>query len=65
MKNRINNDIRATLKMNGIYLYELAKVIGVSEPTIIRWLRVPLSAERRECIQRGIDRLIEAQGEGV
>ena len=34
-----NMDIRNLAKDNGVYLWEIAKYIGVTEQTIIRWLR--------------------------
>lgn len=37
-----NNDIRAAAKENGVYLYEIAEKLDVSEPTFIRWLRKEL-----------------------
>ncbi len=37
-----NNDVRAAAKENGVYLYEIAEKLGVSEPTFIRWLRKEL-----------------------
>lgn len=38
-----NNDIRAAAKENGVYLYEIADKLGVSEPTFIRRMRKELS----------------------
>lgn len=43
-----NTDIRTTAKQNGVYLYEIAEKLGVSEPTFNRWLRKELSAELKE-----------------
>ena len=34
-----NADIRNALKAYGVYNYELADLLGISEPTLIRWLR--------------------------
>lgn len=42
-----NNDIRAAAKANGVYLYEIAEKIGVSEPTLIRYLRKELSGSMK------------------
>ncbi len=41
-----NEKIRNDLKHYHIYLYELAMMAGISEPTIVRWLREPLTDER-------------------
>ena len=37
-----NAEIRAAAKSAGVFLYEIAEKIGVSEPTFIRWLRKEL-----------------------
>ncbi len=42
-----NNDIRAAAKANGVYLYEIAEKIGVSEPTLIRYLRKEVSGSMK------------------
>jgi len=38
-----NNDIRVAAKENGVYLYEIAEKLAVSEPTFNRYLRKELS----------------------
>ncbi|HIU57788.1 MAG TPA: helix-turn-helix transcriptional regulator [Candidatus Ornithomonoglobus merdipullorum] len=40
-----NERIRKILKKRRIYLYELAATMGISESTLIRWMRVPLTDE--------------------
>ena len=40
-----NRDIRARAKENGVYLYEIAEKLSVSEPTFNRWLRKELTEE--------------------
>lgn len=42
-----NADIRNALKEHGVYNYELADLLGVSEPTLIRWLRKEWSEEQK------------------
>ncbi len=37
-----NNGVRSAAKENGVYLYEIAEKLDVSEPTFIRWLRKEL-----------------------
>ncbi len=34
-----NTEIRAAAKSAGVFLYEIAEKLDVSEPTFIRWLR--------------------------
>lgn len=42
-----NQDIRDYLKARRIKLYEVSDRIGISEVTLIRWMRTPLTAEHR------------------
>ena len=42
-----NLAIREALKDKGMTQWELAIMLGVSEPTITRWFRQELSAERQ------------------
>ena len=37
-----NTEIRAAAKSAGVFLYEIAEKMDVSEPTFIRWLRKEL-----------------------
>lgn len=40
-----------------LYQWEIALEIGVSEPTLVRWLRTPLPAEKEERILVAIEKL--------
>lgn len=52
-----NKDIKEKAKSKGVYLYEIAFHLGISEPTINRWLRYDLSPERKAAILTAIDEL--------
>lgn len=43
-----NKEIRELAKKNGIPLWKIAYKAGISEGTIIRWLRFELSEEKRQ-----------------
>lgn len=43
-----NNDIRTKARENGVYLYEIAEKLNVSEPTFNRWLRNELSEDLKQ-----------------
>ncbi len=61
---KANQEIREKAQMSHIALWQIAHHIGVSEPTMIRWLRIPLSAEREQRIMDAISALEkEAQNE--
>ena len=55
MKN--NQDIRKHAKNKGVFLYEVADFLGISEPTLTRWLRRTLASERKTVILKAIDRV--------
>lgn len=59
----MNNDIRKTAKESGVYLYAVAAELGVSEPTLIRWLRFELPQEKRERIFSAIAKLKEKKNQ--
>jgi transposase len=58
---KANLDIRREAKSRGIKHWQIAEHIGVSDQTIMRWLRVPLTEERKKVIMEAIDVL--AKGE--
>ena len=52
-----NLSLRQRAKSAGIPLWKIASYIGVSEPTITRWLRVPLSCSKEKLILEAISKL--------
>lgn len=54
---KANETVRAAAKARGIPLWKIAIKMGVSEPTMIRWLRIPLSPEKESAILVAIDEL--------
>lgn len=43
-----NVDIRNTAKKSGVFLYELAERLGISEPTMTRLLRKELNDNKKQ-----------------
>ena len=56
-----NQDIKHEIKKNGFYLWQVAAKIGVCEMTLIRWLRVSLSDEKKTLIRAAIKELKEGE----
>lgn len=52
-----NLDIRREAKEKGVFLYEIARELGISEPTMVRWLRYELSADKKARILEIISEL--------
>lgn len=52
-----NQTVRVAAKSAHIPLWKLAATIGISEPTLTRWLRFPLPVEREKRIMTAIAEL--------
>lgn len=53
----MNEKLKAEIRKAGIFQYQIAKKIGVSEQTLIRWLRFELSDEKNVAIRQAISEL--------
>lgn len=58
-----NPTIREFARKNGIALWQIAVKIGISEATITRWLRVPLSEEREKLLFEAAQEIVAAREE--
>ncbi len=56
-----NSDIREYAKTKRVPLWSVAVALNVSEMTLIRWLRVDLSPERKAAIIKSIDELASVE----
>ena len=57
-----NVDIRKEIKRNNLYQYQVAAKLGVSECTLIRWLRKELPEEKQAQIMQIIAELEQEAG---
>lgn len=55
----MNESIKKELRANNIPLWRCALAAGISEQTLIRWLRVELHGERRERVEAAVKMLLE------
>ena len=51
----MNEQIREKIRETGVKQWQVAKRLGVSESTLIRWLRDDLSQERKTAILNAIE----------
>lgn len=49
-----NLEVRKSARAAGVPLWAIAKTIGVSEPTLTRWLRFPLPEDKERRIMAAI-----------
>lgn len=52
-----NQSVRRAARVAGVPLWRVATAIGVSEPTLTRWLRVPLPEDKERRIMTAISAL--------
>lgn len=52
-----NEKLRRKARAGGVRHWQIAEALGVSEPTLTRWLRYPLTPERESRINEIIDDL--------
>lgn len=54
---KANQKIRESANRKGVKHWQIAEYLGISEQTIMRWLRAPLSPEREKNVMDAIDAL--------
>lgn len=52
----MNKDIKEKIKAAGLHQYQVADLCGISETTLVRWLRYELPADKREMILSVIEK---------
>ncbi|MBR0267504.1 MAG: helix-turn-helix transcriptional regulator [Clostridia bacterium] len=60
----MNRDIKDMIKAAGLHQYQVADLCGVSETTLVRWLRYELTPEKREMILSAIEKGGQEDGAG-
>ncbi|EMI11235.1 hypothetical protein [Anoxybacillus gonensis] len=52
-----NADVRLFVKNKGVYLWQVAEQLKISEATLIRWLRKPLRDDKKQAIINAVNEL--------
>lgn len=58
-----NLEIKKLIKKNHLFDYQVAIEMGMSEFTLIRWFRRPLTSEQEERVLAAIKRLKERESD--
>ena len=53
----VNKEIRKAARIADVPMWKVAMALGVSEPTIFRWLRTELPEDKKAAIMAAIDKL--------
>lgn len=56
---KANQTVREEAKKKGVKLWQIAEHLGISEPTMTRWMRTELSAQKENMILNAIDKIAE------
>ncbi len=56
-RTKANSDVRECARKAGVYLWQIAAAIGVSEPTFNRRMRVEMPEHEKEYVRNIISRL--------
>ncbi len=52
-----NEELKSKAKAARVYMWEVADVLGISEPTLCRWMRYPLTAEQEKRVLDAIAKI--------
>ena len=58
-----NMEIRMTMLKNNIKFCQVANIIGINPDTFSRWMRDELTDERREKVEKAIEKLKGARSQ--
>lgn len=61
---KANKDLRNAIKSSGVKHWRIADELGISENTLVRWLRYELSDEKRNEIVDAMNRILAHKGKG-
>lgn len=50
----MNSQLKAEIKQAGLFQYQIADALGISEQTLIRWLRYELPQDKLERVRAAI-----------
>ncbi|MBQ8301420.1 MAG: hypothetical protein IJX57_05605 [Clostridia bacterium] len=52
-----NEELKKKIKENNLYQWQVANAAGITEMTLIRWFRTPMTKERAERVNAAIGQL--------
>jgi transposase-like protein len=59
-----NMDVRTEAMRQGVYLWQIAEKLKISEPTLMRWLRNELPADKKKLLLKVIGEIKDGDGHG-
>lgn len=59
----VNKEVRRAARIANVPIWKVAYALGISEPTIFRWLRTELPEEKKSAMMAAIDKLSKEENE--
>lgn len=59
VKKMCNKDLRDEMRIANVRQWEVAEAIGVSEMTMVKWLRMELDDNKKALIREGISKVAQ------
>lgn len=59
----VNKEVRRAARIANVPIWKVVYALGISEPTIFRWLRTELPEEKKSAILEAIDKLSKEENE--
>ena len=56
-----NKDLRDAIRIANVRQWEVAEVIGISEMSMVKWLRRELPVDKKMRVQEGIRKVLETR----
>lgn len=56
-----NQELRLEFRVNDVRQWEVADAIGISEMTLVKWLRKELPEEKKQFLREGMKKVLESR----
>ena len=53
-----NNDLRAEFRIANVRQWEVAEAMGISEMTLVKWLRRELPEDKKNLVRKAVQKLV-------
>ena len=57
----LNTDLRDAIRIANVRQWEVAEAIGISEMSMVKWLRRELPVDKKMRVQEGIRKVLETR----
>jgi len=62
---KANAELRQYMKSKEVFYWELAAELNIAESTLIRWLRIEMSPDKKSTLMKKVDRIVNNRNKAV